>query len=792
MAALQLLRLVSVASLVAPEDADCVPQQHPSSPCDVFAGRVTASAYDAHVLDTTKFYSGSLLERKRRWAEAIPPDHPHRDFALSTLGDVQAEAVFTAGWSGEYKRVAYGHSLCPPAREFANYGIDGVMVATVPPQPARAWLAKWASKRLAAGMCRVWGSSRSDVGDRPTVVNPITVEPSKPRAITAMCYVNLWATPPDFFPGLLDYCTQVPGAFGRNPAFADGDFHAHYDHYSIGENLQPFFGFRIDLLDGAGPQYFVQTAGGFGFNVWPFVANIHRYFANCFIREMGCKVLGFFDDCLTGGRDIPGSRGALSAEELCVQFNVPSDTPPQLLLCHEALYIHYTVCTDLGFFFSFKKTRWIPAWVVKWVGVWLHATPGFTELYVTMPAKREKLALQCRTVLSSFSVDWFFYDRLAGLANSIAVSCRAMRFLTKYLYARVKAHRRLHCDLSVRVVVTELELHFCQTFLALPDWAFSHPWLSSCHDQVYSISDADDTRWACSISRTPPALHSVMLPVTVADSYEAIVEAHRLAMPLDLVASGEFPFWILRLSIGFKELYAVVFGLITISWWYGVAAVRGRRIQPHLDNLGDVFILRKGGSTVAELNWLMETLFWAQVYLQFEISLPSWLSTRANFVLDAYTRIPMFVDAHISDELFDFISVLWGPFTVDLMATDASARCPRFFSRFACPRTSGIDVLAQDLSPPLFGYAFPPVAFLQALLTHLRHCRSRAVVLLPSGTFPWTPLVAGSLVQRVCVPARLVPFAFESSRNGLHASNHYNGVPYSVVLLDFGHRRLAC
>jgi hypothetical protein len=756
----------------------------------VFEGRASASVLDAQVLDPESFQPGSLLRNRAYWADVvIEKDDKLRDYALKMLGDIEVEDVFHGKDFVSYRGQDHFNTILPPPAEFANYGLDQLVKGG---ETGERWLASWAKKRLTKGLIRRWKSSPLDVADRPVVVNAMTVEPSKPRAITAMCYPNCWTTPPAFFPGLLNYCTEVPATFGPQPAFAEGDFKGHYDHYTIGASLQPYFGFRLNLFDGDGPQYFVCTCGGFGFNVWPYVANLHRYLAQCYTRRMGCESLGFFDDCFTGGRVRPPTDdGPRSHAELCAQFRVSVDIPAQILMAHECLFIHLTVMSRCGYFLAFDKQRWIPTFCAKWVGIILDARCSPPQ-FVTMPSKRAKLAALCNECLTSFSVDYYFYDRMAGFAQSISVSCPAMVVYSKFLYARVKSHRRTHEGFfSSRMVVGALEISFCRTFLALPDSSFSHPWFSISHDACtpvcHTVSDANDFRWSCALTHTPPVRHS-LLPVTAESSYEDIVQAHEDHLPADLVASGEFPAWVIPMSIGFKELYAIVVGIQTIVFFYGLSVVYGRRIQPYLDNLGDVFILRKGGSTAVPLNMLMVTLFWMKVHWKFDISLPMWLSTTDNFVLDAYTRIPLHIDAHISDVLFEWLDLLWGPFTVDLMASDASNRCTMFFSRYPCPGAAAVDVFAQDLSPPMFGYAFPPTAVIPALLAHLRHCRARAVVLLPAGTFSWTPCIVGSLVQRVLVPAALVPFAFESSRNGPVPSNQYNCLPYCAVLLDFSTR----
>ena len=755
-----------------------VPSQRPASLEAVLDGAQPASVYDARVLDEAYFYAGSLLDNRQYWADvAIPLHSDHRKYALATLGNISAATVFRP-WSGTYNGVAYVDQPRPPARVFHNYGLHGVTVSTG--QSAASWLAAHYTKRLQKGLCRKWGSCISDllIGARPRVVNPLTVEPVKPRAITAMCFVNCWTDSPHFFEGLLNYVTQVPGSFGRHPYMASTDFKAQYDHYTLHDDLQPNFGFCLDLEDGNGPQDFVHTAGGFGFRPYPYIANVHRYLKDNYIRSKGCRILGFFDDCLKGGRDRPRAA-ACSDLQLRQQFGVGPAVSAQLLMAHECQYIDLEVSTLCGYFFSQSKSNWVPSPFETWVGTCLD---GRQELYVTQEAKVLKFKAMCRECLIAVDVDWYFYDRLAGRAQSLAVSCRAMVVHSKYFYARIKQHRAENSDMSSRIAVRHMERRICSLFLSLPPGAFTHPWLNHMHD-IATVSDANDIRWSFMLSLTSPLHHKELFRqanqaaalVSSSTPHEDIVQMHSLHIPQDLVASGEMPVHLLSRGIGFKELYAVVFGLIALIQQHGPQIVYGRRLRPWLDNEGDVGIIRKGGSTTVELNELMELLFWLQVFYKFDVGIPTWLSTKDNFVMDAYTRIPAHVDAHLSDALFEFLDLTWGPFVVDLMATSASAKCPAFYSRFACPGAAAVDVLTQDLSVGL-AYGFPAPAFTGAVLTHLERCKGQAALVLPAGTHVWTPLVVGAQVSRIEILAPFLPFAFGSSRVGLRACGFYTSI----------------
>jgi hypothetical protein len=259
-------------------------------------------------------------------------------------------------------------------------------------------------------------------------------------------------------------------------------------------------------------------------------------------------------------------------------------------------------------------------------------------------------------------------------------------------------------------------------------------------------------------------------------------------LPRDIVAAGSIPDRFLHLSINWKELYAILAGIWSVANTYGFRVVFGRRLYPILDNQSDCGVLRKRGSTSVAINELMEMLFWTEVAFNMEIGGPNWISTAGNVFMDAYSRVPVYIDASLRDDIFELLSLRWGPFDIDLMATDATAKCQRFFSQYACLRSEAVDVLSQDLGG-LRAYGFPPVGFIMPLLAHMRACRARAVLVIPSSCHVWTPLVVSACVDSLALTGSLLPFAFEATRNGRVPSRAYNLDPFYAVLLDFASDR---
>lgn len=69
---------------------------------------------------------------------------------------------------------------------------------------------------------------------------------------------------------------------------------------------------------------------------------------------------------------------------------------------------------------------------------------------------------------------------------------------------------------------------------------------------------------------------------------------------------------------------------------------------------------------------------------------------------------------------------LYGPYTVDLMASDAYAikaangQMLRHFTRCPMPFSEGVDIFAQNLSKKVNSYVFPPFGMIFPVISYLK------------------------------------------------------------------------
>ena len=95
--------------------------------------------------------------------------------------------------------------------------------------------------------------------------------------------------------------------------------------------------------------------------------------------------------------------------------------------------------------------------------------------------------------------------------------------------------------------------------------------------------------------------------------------------------------------------------------------------------------------------------------------------------------------------------------TSSVQCIPGSSRALPLFSQYDCEGSSGVDVLAQDVSRlpgsevQAFGYCFPPPVMVGHIVEHSAECHAHAVIVVPDTRAHWYPLVK----QGMFVPWRL-------------------------------------
>ena len=112
------------------------------------------------------------------------------------------------------------------------------------------------------------------------------------------------------------------------------------------------------------------------------------------------------------------------------------------------------------------------------------------------------------------------------------------------------------------------------------------------------------------------------------------------------------------------------------------------------DNQNAAIICGKG-STSLRLHQLALDIFC--FCLQNIILQVQWIP-RSLMYADNISRIIDHDAWSITSEFYDHLNSMYGPFTLDCFASSNIAKCSKFYSKFWCPGTSGVDAFSFDWS----------------------------------------------------------------------------------------------
>ena len=101
-----------------------------------------------------------------------------------------------------------------------------------------------------------------------------------------------------------------------------------------------------------------------------------------------------------------------------------------------------------------------------------------------------------------------------------------------------------------------------------------------------------------------------------------------------------------------------------------------------------------------------------------------------NEFVDSMSRIIDYDDWCVSREFFDYVSSIFGPFSVDRFASLNTAKCPRFYSKFWCPGSEGVDAFSRSWAGEN-NWLVRPVYLISRTNLHLEVYRAGGVLLVP-------------------------------------------------------------
>ena len=156
--------------------------------------------------------------------------------------------------------------------------------------------------------------------------------------------------------------------------------------------------------------------------------------------------------------------------------------------------------------------------------------------------------------------------------------------------------------------------------------------------------------------------------------------------------------------------------------------IQNSSLKWYSDNQAVPSILHKG-SMKQDLNICAMGIF--QLCLEFNIQLSvDWVPRENNVVADSLSKLVDTDDWAIAKNIFAFLSQRYGPFSIDLFASSSSKQLDRFYSRFWCPGSLGVDSFAYNWANE-HCWVVPPPKLVPRVLTHMKTCKTRGLMIVP-------------------------------------------------------------
>jgi hypothetical protein len=630
------------------------------------------------------------------WEMFVLKDHPEKNRLLACLRGMAPEFHrFTGRFAGR----SYDCDI-PPARVFKNNWPEGLTSTGETPE---AWALKKVKEDVATGALIHWGTV--GVHAPPKVVLPLTVELEKPRMIHDARFTNLWCRS---IPFSLDKVSSVSETFQGGSFLGKYDHKAGYHALLFADKTREYFGFEID------GEYYVPAGGIFGWNELPEIYHsLHAALIHWIAQQFGIPALVYLDDALSGSRsDAVGDQAFASAGwsmEILVWMNFLA-----------------------GYTISLKKSILKPCQLICFLGINVDTV---LKVFTVPEVKKAKFIALVHAALLDGSISIQHLAKVAGKGISFMLAVgEAAKVFTREMFNELRlVNMGRKASKANKIVLTFRLRRVFQVWSSFLETFDGASWMNVMHSIVRIQTDASGRRWGGVLKHGNETIMKIGEEFNLAEMSLHIEAKEALA--------------ILKVIEGIAE---------SMTW----SAIEGKRLDVWIDNQPLAFALRKGASQMKTVHDVIEKLFWLKLQHNF-IVVAIWWDTKANVEADIITRTSKCADWTLSDACFRDILIWEGPFSMDLMASSVNGKCVDgiqlpFFSQFFSPGTSGVNLLAQVISPGTY-YCFPPPMMVLAVVKHvLSFPAVRLVMVAPIQAAGWMGIVGGKIKNLIHLPSNAI------------------------------------
>ena len=184
-----------------------------------------------------------------------------------------------------------------------------------------------------------------------------------------------------------------------------------------------------------------------------------------------------------------------------------------------------------------------------------------------------------------------------------------------------------------------------------------------------------------------------------------------------------------------RELFAVLEGLKSFQ-----SKICNNKLIYVTDSKSCDLICRKGSGKMNLQYYAKKIDDFTRLYdINFSTA---WINRELNQEADDLSKVKDPDDWSISNELFIKIKKLSNcEFSLDPFASSNNAKCTKFYSRYMCPGSYGVNGLAFPWTGEVCWLCPPPSLSLKTLI-HFRSCKAKGVLVIPDwGSLPLVPLL---------------------------------------------------
>ena len=363
-----------------------------------------------------------------------------------------------------------------------------------------------------------------------------------------------------------------------------------------------------------------------------------------------------------------------------------------------------------GSIYSKKKCIWAPTQVMTWLGFTWNSINGTVA---AADHRVEKIKSTCSTLLS---MDTCSVRQLAGFVGQIIsltfVAGNCCQITTKQSQIAIASSRSW--DESI-LITNEIK-----------------------RELLFWRENLDALNCRSCLDKGPPKVMNVIEGDASSSGCGSILNRQLMAARIFSPDERE-------MHSTFRELANVHFSINAF-----LNDLKNSSVKFLIDSQSAARILETG-SMKPDMQWFATEIFF--LCFNNNISLKvEWIPREQNQEADWASREADIIDIEdwgITKAFFSIINNLYGPFTIDAFANFYNSKCPRFYSLFHTPGSTGVDALSYNWHGENV-LLVPPVNAIGKALAHLRICKAKGVLVAPKwkSSFFW-PLLKNNFSKYI-------------------------------------------